>query len=61
MRFRKFYAAFDDSARQKRNGHDGKQCVKPQQPAEEHFASSLAAFHQYESVCGDDGPRDSRG
>jgi hypothetical protein len=61
MRFRKFYASFDDSARQKRNGHDGKQCVKAQQPAEEHFASSLAAFHQYESVCGDDGPRDSRG
>jgi hypothetical protein len=30
MRFRKFYAPFDDSARQKRNGHDGKYCVKPQ-------------------------------
>jgi hypothetical protein len=50
MRFRKFYAPFDDTARQKRNGHDEKYCVKPQQPAEAHFASSLAAFHQWESL-----------
>ena len=52
MRFRKFYAAFDEGACQKRDGHDGKHCVKPQQPAEAHFARTLAAFHQSESICG---------
>src|SRR4029453_13395855 len=50
MRFRKFYPSLDDSARQKRNGHDGKYCVKPQQPAEAHFVPSLAAFNQSESL-----------
>src|SRR5262249_14094834 len=51
VRFRKFYASFDDSACRKRNGHDRKYCVKPQQPAEAHFVTNLAAIHQSESVC----------